>query len=205
MLARRFSRLATVAVVRRPALWRFFRRPLRRQFDALAPRWDKLRQPDHLRPLERALEEVAPEPRRVLDLGAGTGDGSVAIARRFGGAQVVGVDLAPAMIERARRELPAELDGRVRFEVEDASALPYADSSFDLVVHVNMIPFFDELTRLIAPDGSALFAFSGGAGTPIYVPFDRLRRALEQRGFEQFATFSTGRGAALLARKAGRS
>ena len=68
-----------------------------------------------------------------------------------------------------------------------------------------MIPFFDELARVVAPGGSAAFAFSSGADTPIYVPFERLRRELEPRGFTQFADFSTGRGSALLATKRTRS
>jgi predicted methyltransferase len=64
-----------------------------------------------------------------------------------------------------------------------------------------MIPFFDELTRVLTPGGHALFAFSGGAGTPIYVPFERLREELDRRGFVDFAEFEAGTGTALLARK----
>ncbi len=65
-----------------------------------------------------------------------------------------------------------------------------------------MIPFFDELARVVAPGGAVIFGFSGGAGTPIYVPFERLRRELGARSFAHFAEFSNGRGMALLARKA---
>jgi SAM-dependent methyltransferase len=92
----------------------------------------------------------------------------------------------------------------VRFEVADASRLPYESGAFDLVTLANMIPFFDELSRVLAPGGHALFAFSGGAGTPIYVPPERLRSELDRRGFAEFAEFDTGRGTALLARKAER-
>jgi predicted methyltransferase len=67
-----------------------------------------------------------------------------------------------------------------------------------------MIPFFDELARVLLPGGRALFAFSGGAGTPIYVPPERLRNELERRGFTEFAEFDAARGTALLARKARR-
>jgi hypothetical protein len=64
-----------------------------------------------------------------------------------------------------------------------------------------MIPFFDEIARVVAPGGYALFAFSSGAGTPIYVPAQRLRDELRRRGFSDFAEFRAGRGNSLLARK----
>jgi ubiquinone/menaquinone biosynthesis C-methylase UbiE len=171
-------------------------------FDAMAPEWDSIIMADHLVPYERALEALPTPPRHALDLGTGTGDGAFAIARRFPQAEVVGVDLAEGMVERARLKVSDEDAGRVRFEVGDASRLPYDDESFDLVAHSNMYPFFDELDRVLAPNGWTLFAYSGGAGTPIYVPFDRLRSELERRGFADFADFAEGRGTALLARKA---
>jgi len=64
-----------------------------------------------------------------------------------------------------------------------------------------MIPFFDEIARVLRPGGHVLFAFSSGAETPIYVPPARLRAELERRGFSGFAYFSPGRGTALVARK----
>ena len=195
-LGRRFARLATNAVVRRPRVWRLFRGPLRRQFDRIAPNWDEIIQPDHLVAFERALEEVEPPPRRVLDLGTGTGAAAVVVARRFPEAEVVGIDLAGSMIAEARRKTD-----RVRFEVGDASALAFEDGAFDLVTHANMIPFFDELARVVAPGGYVVFGFSGGRETPIYVEPGRLRGELERRGFTHFAELAAGRGTAFLARK----
>ena len=64
-----------------------------------------------------------------------------------------------------------------------------------------MIPFFDELARVTAPGGHVAVAFALGAATPIYVPLDRVRRELEQRGFVHFADFSAGEGLSLLARR----
>jgi SAM-dependent methyltransferase len=105
------------------------------------------------------------------------------------------------MLAQARHKLPDDLAARVRFEVADASKLSYPDGSFDLAAHANMIPFFDEVARVLSQGGYAVFAFSGGAQTPIYVPFDRLRRELGGRGFADFAEFQAGQGTALLARK----
>jgi ubiquinone/menaquinone biosynthesis C-methylase UbiE len=198
--APRFARLVTDAVVRRPALWRLLRRPLRRMFDGLAPTWETRIGPHHLWALELALGDV-PAPARVLDLGTGTGVVAKALAERYPHAAVVGVDLSPGMIEEARRKLAPGLSGRVRFEVGDAAALSCADGDFELVVLSNMIPFYDELARVVAPGGMLVLSFSRGAETPIYVPADRLRRELERRGFSEFAEFSAEPATALRAKR----
>ena len=82
-------------------------------------------------PLGAALDRLSAPPRRVLDLGTGTGKAARVVAKRFPDAEVVGVDLAPEMVEEARRLLPGELAGRVRFEVADGveSALSGTASS----------------------------------------------------------------------------
>jgi SAM-dependent methyltransferase len=202
-LGRRFARLATNLTVRRPALWPLLRPVMRLQFDWLAPHWDSLRAPGYMEAFEAGLAAVPPS-RRVLDVGTGTGLGAFAIASRFPDADVVGVDLSEDMVAEARRKAPPELAVRVRFEQADAARLPFVDESFDLVALGNMIPFFDELARVLAPGGTLLVAFSSGPGTPIYVPFERLRAELERRGFAHFAEFAAGSGTALLARKRAR-
>jgi SAM-dependent methyltransferase len=204
-LGRKFARVTTNIVVRRPRLWRLFRPLMTKQFDSIASSWDDMRDPGHLRPYEQAVDAITPPPARALDLGTGTGEGAFAIARRFPEAEVVGVDLADRMLAEARKKTPPEVQGRVRFERADASRLPYPDGAFDLVAHANMIPFFDELSRVLGPGGYAVFAFSGGAETPIYVPAERLRGELSRRGFTEFADFAAGQGTALLARKRGRT
>jgi SAM-dependent methyltransferase len=186
--------------VRQPWLWRLLRGRLLDAFQALAPSWETRIGPHHLEALGLALEEL-PAPRRVLDLGTGTGAAAKAVAARFPEAEVTGIDFASAMIAEAERRLPPDLGGRVRFEVGDASALPAADASADLVTLVNMIPFFDELARVTAPGGSVVVSYSRGAETPIYVPPQRLRRELGARGFAEFAEFSSGPATALRARR----
>ena len=196
----RFARLVTDAVVRRPAAWRALRGPLRRMFDGLAPTWETRIGPHHLRALDLALADLPP-PRRVLDLGTGTGVVAKALAVRYPEAEVVGIDLSPAMIDQARRMLAPELAGRLDFEVGDASALASPDASFDLVVLSNMIPFYDELARVVAPGGTLVFSCSRGSETPIYVPSERSRRELEQRGFAEIAEFSAEPATALRAQR----
>jgi ubiquinone/menaquinone biosynthesis C-methylase UbiE len=200
-LGRRFARMTTNAVVSRPRLWRGFRWLMRAQFDRLAPVWDSMRRPEAFAALERALDALPEAPKRVLDLGTGTGLAAFVAARRFPEAEVVGVDLAPAMVEQARQLTPPELAERVRFERADASQLRFEDGAFELVQLANMIPFFDELARVTAPGGHDVFSFSAGPETPIWVPSERLRDELGAHGFTDFADFEAEGATALLARK----
>jgi ubiquinone/menaquinone biosynthesis C-methylase UbiE len=197
----RFARFATNVAVRWPRLWRLLRPLVRRQFDRMAPVWADMRSDDAFEPLEAALGALDGAPRRVLDLGTGTGQAAFVVARRFPDADVVGADISHEMLAQARAQTPPELAGRIRFEPADGARLPFEDRAFDLVVLANMIPFFDELGRVTAPGGAVVASFSGGAETPIYVPFERLRSELGERGFADFAEFSAGRGTSLLALK----
>ena len=81
----------------------------------------------------------------------------------------------------------------------DGSQLPFPDGSFDLVVLQNVIPFFDELGRVVRPGGHVIFAFSRGAETPIWVPPDTLRARLGEVGFGDVEELAAGEGVAVLA------
>jgi ubiquinone/menaquinone biosynthesis C-methylase UbiE len=194
----RFARIVTDIVVRKPMLWRFLRRPMRAQFDKLAPVWDSMRMPDTHAPVEAALDRLASPPRRALDLGTGTGAVARLVAGRFPEAEVVGADISAQMIDEARRLTQSP---RVAYQVADAQKLPFADDSFELITLGNMIPFFDELARVVTPGGHVLVAYSAGPETPIYVTPQRLRDEFARRAFTEFAEVSAGRGSAFLAVK----
>lgn len=75
----------------------------------------------YLPELGLVLELAARTGGPILDLGCGTGRVALALARE--GYEVVGLDLNPAFVERARAEAArpgSEISGRVRFEVGDA-------------------------------------------------------------------------------------
>ena len=192
----KLARAITDVVVRVPVLWPLLRGPMRRLFDQVAPHWDTMTSPERLVAFEAALEQVPGEPRTVLDLGTGTGDGAIAAARRWPAADVLGIDVSREMVEEARRKAP-----ELRFEVGDASRLDVADGAFDLVAMNNVIPFFGELARVVRPGGHTLFAFSRGPETPIYVAPERLRRGLRRAGFDVVAELAAGPGTAMVARR----
>lgn len=200
-LFQRFARLTTRVVAARPWLWPFFRRPLRRSFDAIAPQWDANRSPERLGAFAVGLDLLPAAPRRALDVGTGTGDAAFAVAWRWPEAEVLGVDFSERMVAEARAKTTPELRERVRFETADARRLPVADASFDLVGLNNMIPFVDELARVTAPGGHVLVAFSRGPQTPIYVPPAQLRAELERHGFEDVREVAAGTGTAIVARR----
>jgi ubiquinone/menaquinone biosynthesis C-methylase UbiE len=155
-----------------------------------------MRMEDTLAPYQAALAKIEDHPvERALDVGTGTGAGARAIKQLSPNAEVVGVDLASGMLAEARRLVP-----EATFVEGDAARLPFDDASFDLVAHQNMIPFVDEVARVLRPGGWTLFAFTGGAETPIWVEPNRLRTELERRGFTDFAEIAAGRGIAVVAR-----
>src|SRR3712207_3586693 len=78
------------------------------------------------------IERLALTPgTRVLDVACGSGNLSLPAARA--GARVTGVDIAPNLIETARRRA---LDSglKIDFDEGDAEQLPYGDESFDTIV-----------------------------------------------------------------------
>ena len=85
-----------------------------------------------------ALVNVTPlrSGHRVLDAGTGTGFAASAIAHRIGpGGRVVGVDLSPAMLERARNMIASAQLQNVELIEADATELPnFAASTFDAVL-----------------------------------------------------------------------
>jgi len=195
----RLMRVITGVVVRSPRLWRLARGVVVKNFDKLAPEWDTLRVDEtRLRPIDAALAAVPGAPARVLDLGTGSGAVARLAAARWSEAAVTGVDVSPQMVEEARRLSVSEHE---RYEVADAAALPFADEAFDVVALNNMIPFFDELVRVLARGGHVALAYSMGDRTPIYVPLARVRAELERRGLEVLLEQATGPGLSLLARR----
>ncbi len=88
--------------------------------------------PQHYEPLlDHLATAAAPSAgEQVLDVATGTGALALRLARS--GATVTGVDLAPALIDTARR-IAGEQGIDIRYEVGDVEQLPFEDASFDVV------------------------------------------------------------------------
>lgn len=99
---------------------------------------------------------------RVLDVACGTGNQSIPAAHT--GAVVTGIDIAPNLIEQARRNA-ARADLEIQFDEGDAENLPYADASFDVVMTMFGAMFAPrpervsaELIRVCRPGGLIVMA-----------------------------------------------
>jgi SAM-dependent methyltransferase len=193
----------TRIVARFPFLWRYLRAPTRRFFDRAASGWDERIQPDsprHLAALAAATEHLDATPERILDLGTGTGAAALWLARRFPEAEIVGVDIAPAMISVARSKLGPDTQDRVRFEIADAARLRDL-GTFDLVAQVSVPAFFDAIAGSLRPGGSAVIVSSLGPDTPFHTPPSTLERGLARRGLVKVATGEGGPGTYFVARR----
>ena len=100
------------------------------------------------------------QPRRVLDVGCGTGELARRLARR--GCHVVALDLCEGMLHRARHKLNGERR-RVRFALADSEDLPFADRSFDMVTCANSFHHYPHqrkviqgMRRVLRPGGTLL-------------------------------------------------
>jgi ubiquinone/menaquinone biosynthesis C-methylase UbiE len=97
---------------------------------------------------DRVVAAVAPQPgERVLDVGCGTG--GVALRAVRAGAEVTGLDLSAAQLDKARAAAEDEgLD--IRFDEGDCQEMPYEDGSFDVVVSVFGAIFAESHARAAA-------------------------------------------------------
>jgi SAM-dependent methyltransferase len=103
-------------------------------------------------PIEKLLTDavVAGEPRRVLDVGCGTGATTLAVARRLGAAgECVGVDVSEPMLAAARSRAERERTPAT-FIRADAQTYPFEPSSFDAVMSRFGVMFFDDAVRAFA-------------------------------------------------------
>ena len=99
-----------------------------------------------------------PAERRWLDVGCGTGALSQAVLETASPREVCGIDPSAGFIDYARKQIT---DGRARFEVGDAQALPYENAKFDAVVSglaLNFVPepptAAAEMVRVTMPGGT---------------------------------------------------
>ncbi len=128
------------------------------------------------RRMDERLDYLKIEPRRIVDLGCGTGADLARLGERFPVAQRLGVDFAPAMLTRAAArggllEKAMALAGRRRSPLlacADARALPLAAGSVSMVwsnLALNWLadpaPAFAEIHRVLETGGVLMFSTLG--------------------------------------------
>lgn len=177
--------------------------------DSLAILWGEgFLSPGGPEEVARLLEGTDLAGRRVLDIGCGVGGIDLLLARDYGAASVVGIDVEPPLVEKARR-LAAKhgLAERIELRVVEPGPLPFPEAAFDAVfskdslIHIeDKDALFAEVFRVCRPGG--LFVASdwlrGGDGplSPEMARYveseglsfgmaspERYRSALERAGF----------------------
>jgi len=93
------------------------------------------------------LDVLRMQPEAVVDLGAGTGQGTIALKRRYPGSRVVAMDLAPGMLQQARKR--QTLLRRFDRVVADAAALPVGDATLDMIFSSLMLQWCNEPDRVL--------------------------------------------------------
>ncbi len=139
---------------------------VRDMFDSIAPAYDFMNRAmtmgiDRLW-RRKAVKMVAKRsPRKILDVACGTGDMSIALARRIPGSKVTGLDLSQGMVDIGNRKIASKkLDNRVSLLTGDSLTMPFEDNSFDaLTVAYGVRNFSDlqagyrEFYRVLRPGG----------------------------------------------------
>lgn len=145
--------------------------PLHGMFTAVPPRYDLVNRIITLG-LDRRWRRLAAltclegKPRRVLDLGCGTGDLTINIARLAGeGVEITGLDYSLPMLERAKQKAAgAGVGERIKFVHGEATNLPFPDGCLDCVgisfafrnlTYKNplCLPHLAEVIRVLRPGG----------------------------------------------------
>jgi ubiquinone/menaquinone biosynthesis C-methylase UbiE len=108
------------------------------------------------------LSLLTPAPdAHILEVGFGPGTLIAALASAVPGGTIDGIDLSPVMLKQATARNQRAIDEHcVHLRSGSATALPFADASFDLVVSANSIFFWPEqhasvreIYRVLKPDG----------------------------------------------------
>jgi len=141
---------------------------VRRMFDRAADEFDDF---DFVHSATRAglfarLEPIVIDARTVVDLGCATGSACRPLGKRFRSAHVIAIDRSPGMLRRAVRKQ----SWLAKYSVlrADATALPLADQSVDIIFCNQLLPWIDdagavfsEANRILRKDGLFLFASLG--------------------------------------------
>ena len=124
-----------------------------RMFDRIAPYYDFL---NHFLSLgidrgwrRKAIAEIAKgHPQRILDVATGTADLAIAMGEKIHAKEIIGVDIAPKMLEIGRVKVNDKgLNEIVQLEDGDSQALRFAENQFDAVTAAFGVRNFEDLGK----------------------------------------------------------
>ncbi len=140
----------------------------RRSFNRAADTYDaaaELQNEIGDRLIER-LDFIRLQPRRILDLGAGTGFFTAALLKRYRKADVIALDIAERMLQRVQAR--GGWFRKPQCVCADAETLPFVNDSFDFIFSNLMLQWctdleatLKELRRVLAPGGLLMFTTFG--------------------------------------------
>jgi malonyl-CoA O-methyltransferase len=148
------------------------KRRFRNAFERAASRYERaavLQREVGARLLER-LDYIRIDPGCIVDLGSGPGLCTGLLGKRYKSAEVVALDLAPAMVTQARQKLSwwEKPFSKQHFLCADAERLPLADRSVDFIFSNLTLQWcrdleqtFAELHRVLKPNGLLMFTTMG--------------------------------------------
>ncbi|MEN8177973.1 MAG: malonyl-ACP O-methyltransferase BioC [Pseudomonadota bacterium] len=144
------------------------KRQARRSFERAAASYDEvavLQRETAGRMLSR-LDYIQHTPRVILDVGAGTGEATRALGKRYRKARTIALDFALPMLHQARKR--GSWLRRPRCICGDAEQLPLADQSVDLIFSNAALQWcndleatFHEFLRVLRPEGLLIFSTYG--------------------------------------------
>lgn len=140
---------------------------------------------------------------RLLEIGPGNGEHVAVFVARVAGLRYEGIDISDTMVEEAERSFLGEPD--VNFSLSDGSTISFADDSFDKILTVNTLYFWEdpevyarEIRRVLRPGGTLCLAFAlrsfmehlpfTAFGFQLYEP-DEVEKILKTAGFAEWRLF----------------
>jgi len=142
---------------------------VRDMFNKIAPRYDFMNRLLTFRIdvlwRRKAVKLVKPYfPKQILDVGTGTGDFAIEMAKILSPEKVIGIDIAETMLQIGRKKIEHKgLSSLIEMQEADSENLPFADESFDVASSAfgvrnfeNLEKGLSEMLRVLKPGGRIL-------------------------------------------------